>query len=127
MAKATSPPRAPTYLGEAAFEAAFAEGQAMTPEQAIEYALSKGEEREPPTTLVPPTPERQQPPADQPAQRLTPRELEVALGVGRGLTNRKIASELSISKRTVENHVGKILKKLGFSSRARIAAWVAQR
>jgi DNA-binding CsgD family transcriptional regulator len=56
----------------------------------------------------------------------TAREQEVALLVGRGLTNRRIAQELSISERTAENHIGKILKKLGFSSRARIAAWVAQ-
>nr|MBA3491001.1 response regulator transcription factor [Rubrobacteraceae bacterium] len=46
--------------------------------------------------------------------------------VARGLPNRQIAQELSISERTVENHVHKILKKLGFSSRAGIAAWVAQ-
>jgi hypothetical protein len=35
--------------------------------------------------------------------------------------------ELSISGRTVENHIGKIFKKLGFSSRSGITAWVAQR
>jgi DNA-binding CsgD family transcriptional regulator len=35
--------------------------------------------------------------------------------------------ELSISERTVENHIGKIFKKLGFASRSQIAAWVAQR
>ena len=62
-----------------------------------------------------------------PPDPLTRREQEVALRVGRGLTSRHIASELSLSKRTVENHVGKILKKLGFASRAQIAAWVAQR
>jgi DNA-binding NarL/FixJ family response regulator len=47
--------------------------------------------------------------------------------VERGLTNRLMASELSISERTVENHIRKILRKLGFTSRARVAAWVAQR
>jgi DNA-binding NarL/FixJ family response regulator len=113
-------------LGEAAFEAAFSEGQAWSLEQAIEYALSEEEEREPPPTLVP-APEQQQSPADERAERLTPREWEIALLVGRGLANRQIAQELSISERTVETHVRKILKKLGFTSRARIAAWVAQR
>jgi non-specific serine/threonine protein kinase len=111
-------------LGEAAFEAAWAEGRAMTPEEAVEYALSKGEERKSPA-LVPVA--EQQSPADEPTERLTSREREIALLIARGLTNRRIASELSISERTVENHVRKILKKLGFPSRARIAAWVAQR
>ena len=54
-------------------------------------------------------------------------ETRQALLVARGLTNRRIANEFSISERTIEKHIGKILKKLGFSSRARIAAWVAQR
>jgi predicted ATPase/DNA-binding SARP family transcriptional activator/DNA-binding CsgD family transcriptional regulator len=111
-------------LSEEEFDAAFSEGRAMTPEEAIEYALSKEEERDP-ATLVP-APE-QQPPADELTERLTRREQEVALCVARGLTNRGIASELAISGRTVENHVRKILKKLGFHSRAQIAAWVAQR
>jgi non-specific serine/threonine protein kinase len=113
-------------LDEAAWQAAWAEGEAMTPEEAIEYALSKEEERKPPTPPVP-APEQQSPPPDERAERLTHREREVALLVGQGLSNRRIAQELSISERTVENHIGKILKKLGFSSRARIAAWVAQR
>jgi DNA-binding NarL/FixJ family response regulator len=68
----------------------------------------------------------QHPPTYERTQRLTTREQEVALLVGRGLTNRRIAQELSISERTAEYHIAKILKKLGFSSRARIAAWVAQ-
>jgi DNA-binding NarL/FixJ family response regulator len=54
-------------------------------------------------------------------------EWEVVLLVARGLTNRRVALELAISERTVENHVRKILKKLGFRSRVQIAAWVAQR
>jgi DNA-binding NarL/FixJ family response regulator len=98
----------------------------MTPERAIEYALSEGAEGHEPPILVA-APDQQQPPLDQQTGKLTPREQEVALLVGRGLTNRQIAKELSISERTVENHIGKILKKLGFTSRARIATWVAQR
>ncbi len=112
-------------LDEAAFEAAWSEGQAMTPEEAIEYALSKEEEREPPPTPVP-VPE-QQAPTDERAGRLTPREREVALLVGRGLTNRQIALELSISERTSANHVARILKKLELHSRAQIAVWATER
>ncbi len=94
----------------------------MTPEQAIEYALSKGEEGESPALVA-----EQQPPADERTERLTRREREVALLVGRGLTNRRIASELSISERTVHSHLRNIFKKLGLRSRAGLAAWVSQR
>ena len=69
--------------------------------------------------------------ADEPAQpaasvpeesppALSRREREVALLIGRGLTNRRIAKELSISEHTVAAHVRKILKKLGLRSRAQI-------
>jgi DNA-binding NarL/FixJ family response regulator len=94
-------------------------------EKAVEYALSEEEEHEPPTLFS--VPEQQPPQADQQTETLTCREQEIALLVGVGLTNRQIAQEVSISDRTVENHIGKILKKLGFSSRARIATWVAHR
>jgi predicted ATPase/DNA-binding SARP family transcriptional activator/DNA-binding CsgD family transcriptional regulator len=102
-------------LGEEAFEAAWSEGRAMSPEQAIEYALSE-EERDAPAVLTAP----EQPPAGKPADRLTRREREVALLVARELTNRQIALELSISEHTVANHVRKILKKLRLHSRAQI-------
>lgn len=60
---------------------------------------------------------------DQTGGALTPREREVVLLVARGLTNRQIAGELTISERTVTTHVDHILRKLGVTSRARIAAW----
>ncbi len=56
---------------------------------------------------------------------LSPREREVAALVGHGLSSRAIAARLVLSERTVESHVGSILAKLGFSSRAQIAAWAA--
>jgi len=56
---------------------------------------------------------------------LTPREREIAALIARGLSNRAIADELVISQATVARHVANMLTKLGFSSRARIAAWVA--
>jgi DNA-binding CsgD family transcriptional regulator len=58
---------------------------------------------------------------------LTPREQEVAALVAEGLSNRQIASRLRLSERTAENHVTNILNKLGFDSRARIAAWYTAR
>ena len=62
-------------------------------------------------------------PAD--ARVLTPREREVATLVGRGLSNRMIADELSISIATVERHVANIFARLDVRSRAQVAAWVA--
>jgi ATP/maltotriose-dependent transcriptional regulator MalT len=55
---------------------------------------------------------------------LTAREREVAALIAQGWSNREIAVKLVVSERTVETHVTNILAKLGFSSRARIAAWV---
>jgi DNA-binding CsgD family transcriptional regulator len=54
---------------------------------------------------------------------LTPREQEVAALIARGYTNRQIAQELIITEGTVATHVVHILNKLGFSSRAQVAAW----
>ena len=54
---------------------------------------------------------------------LSPRELEVARLVARGLTNKQISQTLFVSERTAENHVQHILVKLGFSNRSQIAAW----
>ena len=58
---------------------------------------------------------------------LTPRERQVAALVAQGKSNREIAEELVLSERTVENHVGNILSKLGFGSRAQIAAWAVEK
>jgi DNA-binding NarL/FixJ family response regulator len=59
------------------------------------------------------------------SEDLTEREREVARLVADGLTNRQIAVRLGISERTVENHLDHIFDKLGFASRAQVAAWVA--
>ena len=110
-------------LGEAAWEAAFAEGRAMELEEAVEYALSEVDS----SMIASRTPEQTSATAPRPSA-LTRREREVAKLVSRGLTNRWIAEELVLSERTVENHVSNILKKLKLSSRSEVAAWVeAQR
>jgi DNA-binding CsgD family transcriptional regulator len=56
---------------------------------------------------------------------LTAREFEVARLVGRGMTNREIAAELTVAPRTVGAHVEHVLAKLGAARRAEIASWVA--
>ncbi|MGH2692195.1 MAG: helix-turn-helix transcriptional regulator, partial [Actinomycetota bacterium] len=48
---------------------------------------------------------------------LSPREREVAALVASGRTNREIASKLFLSPRTVEDHVGRAMRKLGVASR----------
>ncbi len=58
---------------------------------------------------------------------LTAREREVARLVAQGLSNREISEALVISHRTVGAHVGNILNKLKFNSRAQIAAWAVER
>lgn len=55
-------------------------------------------------------------------QVLTPREVEVAHLVCSGLSNREIAQQLFLSVRTVETHVDRVLRKLGYHSRAQLAA-----
>ncbi len=61
--------------------------------------------------------------AARPPAALSRREREVAILVARGLSNRQVAAELSISPATVERHVANVLGKLGFHSRAQVAAW----
>jgi non-specific serine/threonine protein kinase len=58
--------------------------------------------------------------------KLSPREREVADLVAEGLSDREISSRLVISRRTAESHVAHILTKLGFSSRVRLAAYIAR-
>jgi non-specific serine/threonine protein kinase len=64
--------------------------------------------------------------SDGAANPLTRREREIAEQVAKGHTNRRIALELTVSQRTVEGHVEKIMTKLGFSSRTQIAAWATE-
>ena len=52
---------------------------------------------------------------------LTERELEVAVCVGRGLSNSEIASELYLSIPTVKSHVSRLLTKLGSTNRVQVA------
>ena len=57
---------------------------------------------------------------------LTPRQREVCAFVARGLTNEQIARDLTLSRRTVETHVHRILKRLRLRSRSQIVAWARE-
>lgn len=107
-------------LGEAAFSEAWALGSATSPAEAVEYALSGEQSVASGKTALPGGDI-----ALGQSVGLTRREEEVAILVARGLTNRQIASELSVSEHTAANHVAKILRKLGLRSRAQVAAWMA--
>jgi DNA-binding CsgD family transcriptional regulator len=58
---------------------------------------------------------------DAPDDELTPSELQVALRVAEGLTNREVAGVLFLSPKTVEHHLSAIYRKLGVRSRTELA------
>lgn len=100
-------------LGGRLFEAALREGGSMGMNAAISFALGE--------------PLSQSPPKERTLVELTQRERQVAGLVAEGLTNNAIAERLTISRRTAQGHVEHILTKLGYTSRAQIAAWVTKR
>jgi DNA-binding CsgD family transcriptional regulator len=108
-----------TCLDEEAFAVAWAEGRAMTPEQAIAYALEDAPHaeqaiaRHPPFLQTAPTAESRQYPAG-----LTEREVEILRLVTQGLTYAQIAERLIISSHTVNAHLRTIYGKLGVNSRS---------
>jgi DNA-binding CsgD family transcriptional regulator len=53
--------------------------------------------------------------------RLTPQELQVALVVARGATNKEAAARLYLSPKTIEKHLGSVYAKLGLRSRVELA------
>lgn len=57
---------------------------------------------------------------------LSGRELQIVELVVTGLSNHKIAQELEISKRTVDNHISNILKKTGAANRVELVRWSLQ-
>ncbi|MFE3960908.1 protein kinase [Nocardia sp. NPDC059091] len=97
-------------LGDRLFDAAWLRGRSMGFDTAVAYALEESAAETPSTE----------------AATLTKREREVADLVAEGLTNKQIATRLVISQRTAQGHVEHILAKLGYTSRAQIAAWIAE-
>ena len=57
----------------------------------------------------------------QATEVLTPQELQVAIKVAAGLTNREVGSALFISPKTVELHLSRVYRKLGIRSRTELA------
>jgi len=93
-------------LGSSKFEAEFQAGTRLNRVAALRLALGESDQAE-----VAPSDGAE-------SAALGRRELEVARLVADGLSNKQIAARLFISDRTVATHVGNILNKLGFNSRA---------
>ena len=99
-------------LGDNDFDDAWAEGAALTTEEAIAYAQrGRGERKRPATGWA----------------SLTPTERDVVGLVGEGLANKDVAARLFVSPRTVESHLTHVYSKLGFSSRVQLAQEAARR
>lgn len=101
-------------LTKAEFEAEQAAGRTLSLEQAMDYA----QQLQVNSTTEKLTKEK--------VGDLTEREREVAALIAQGKTNREIAQELVLSRRTVEKHTANILFKLGLTSRAQIVRWVME-
>jgi predicted ATPase/DNA-binding CsgD family transcriptional regulator len=65
-------------------------------------------------------------PSQRPDGRLSPRELEVVVLIGRGLSDRVIAATLHRSVRTVEDHSRNARLKLNLRSRVELATWAVE-
>jgi DNA-binding CsgD family transcriptional regulator len=107
-------------LGPKAFDIEFEIGLQMGFDAAVAYAVGRLAAPDVPVRSTDDVPRAAAP------NVLTAREFEVARLVAQGLTNRQIAAALVISHRTAEGHVEHILVKLGFTSRAQIAAWATR-
>jgi DNA-binding CsgD family transcriptional regulator len=98
-------------LGEGLFDAAWAEGAALSTEEAIAYAQrGRGERKRPPSGW----------------ESLTPTERDVVRLVSEGLTNKDIAARLFISPRTVQTHLTHVYTKLGLTSRVQLVQETAR-
>ncbi|WP_030485155.1 response regulator [Nocardioides aequoreus] len=64
---------------------------------------------------------------DEDLDRLTEREREVMRLIARGYSYREVGSELFISVKTVETHMGSVLRKLQLSSRHELTRWASDR
>jgi len=98
-------------LGENDFDAAWAEGAALSLGEAVAYAQRGRGERKRPSTGW---------------ESLTRAELDVVRLVSEGLGNKEVAARLFVSPRTVQAHLTHIYTKLGLTSRVQLAQEAAR-
>ncbi len=93
-------------MGDNEFEEAWAEGVALSVDEAIAYAQrGRGERKRPSTGWA----------------ALTPAEINVVRLVSEGLPNKDMAARLFVSTRTVQAHLSNVYNKLGLRSRVQLA------
>ena len=98
-------------LGEQDFDSAWAEGSALSTEEAIAYAQrGRGERKRPSSGWA----------------SLTRTERELVRLVSEGLGNKDIATRLFVSPRTVQTHLTHVYTKLGLTSRMQLAQEAAR-
>jgi len=98
-------------MGDNNFDSAWAEGAALSTEEAIAYAQRGRGERKRPTSGW---------------ASLTPAERDVVRLVSEGLGNKDIATRLFVSPRTVQTHLTHVYTKLGLTSRVQLAQEAAR-
>jgi len=98
-------------MGQTDFDSAWAEGAAMSTEEAIAYAQrGRGERKRPASGWA----------------SLTPTERDVVRLVSEGLGNKDIATRLFVSPRAVQTHLTHVYTKLGLTSRMQLAQEAAR-
>jgi DNA-binding CsgD family transcriptional regulator len=98
-------------IGDNDFDTAWAEGAALSIDEAIAYALrGRGERKRPSTGWG----------------SLTPTELDVVRLVAEGIPNKDIATRLFVSPRTVQSHLRHVYNKLALTSRVQLAQEAAR-
>jgi DNA-binding CsgD family transcriptional regulator len=98
-------------MGVNDFDAAWADGAALSTEEAIAYAQrGRGERKRPSSGWA----------------SLTPAERDVVRLVSEGLGNNDIATRLFVSPRTVQSHLTHVYSKLGIASRVQLAREAAR-
>ncbi len=98
-------------LCEKDFDAAWAEGAALSTEEAIAYAQrGRGERKRPASGWA----------------SLTPTERDVVRLVSEGLANNDVATRLFVSPRTVQSHLTHVYTKLGLTSRVQLVQEAAR-
>jgi DNA-binding CsgD family transcriptional regulator len=101
----------PNTMADKDFDTAWAEGTALSIDEAVAYAQrGRGERRRPASGWG----------------SLTPTELDVVRLVGEGLSNKDIAARLFVSPRTVQSHLRHVYSKLGLTSRVQLAQETAR-
>ncbi|WP_329537416.1 LuxR C-terminal-related transcriptional regulator (plasmid) [Streptomyces sp. NBC_01450] len=103
-------------ISEASFEAAVQDGSARPLDDVLGEIAG----------MPLPASEPRRAAREDPLTVLSPRERKVAELLAKGMSNQDIATDLVLSRRTVESHVQHILTKLGFHSRTQVASWVSR-